>query len=245
MIQWFRSIVKKKSDLDPELQERIENLERIIGFTIDDPSLYLRALRHRSMISKEEYQSFDSYERLEFLGDAVLDLIAAEILFQVYPEADEGFLTKIRAKLVRGETLSKLTLSLGINELMEFGERTSKNKVTKNIMADVFESMIAAIYITSGYEKAYNFVERVIEKHLNLDELINTVDNYKSALLEYTQAKKLAMPDYVLVTETGPGHDRTFEVAVKVGEDTLGSGIGKSKKKAEQAAAKEALKALQ
>ncbi|MFN1834048.1 ribonuclease III [Balneola sp. MJW-20] len=245
MIQWFRSIVKKKSDLDPELQVRIENLERIIGLTIDDPSLYLKALRHRSTISKDEYESYDSYERLEFLGDAVLDLIAAEILFQVYPKANEGFLTKIRAKLVRGETLSKLTARLGIDNLMEFGERTSKNKVTKNIMADVFESIIAAIYITNGYEKAYEFVERVIENHLDLDELINTVDNYKRALLEYTQAKKLAMPDYQLITETGPGHDRTFEVAVKIGEDTLGTGTGKSKKKAEQAAAKEALDALQ
>lgn len=245
MIQWFRSFVSKKSDLDPELRERVEKLERIIGQQIDDPSLFLKALRHRSTLSSEEYQSYDSYERLEFLGDAVLDLIAAEFLFQYYPEANEGFLTKIRAKLVRGETLSELTRSLGINELMEFGERNAGKKVTRNIMADAFESIIAAIYITNGYEKAYEFVDKVIKEHLNLDELINRVDNYKSALLEYAQAMKLDMPDYRLLAETGPGHDRTFEVAVKIGEDTLGTGMGKTKKKAEQEAAKEALEALQ
>lgn len=244
MPSWFRSLFAKKPDLNPELNSRISDLERIVGFKIDDPSLYLKALRHRSTVSQEKYQSYDSYERLEFLGDAVLDLIAAEILFKEYPTKNEGFLTKVRAKLVRGETLSIFSVKLGVEELMELGERNGGIKVSKNILADVFESIIAAIYLTKGYEQAFQFVDRVIKEHLVLDDLVNTLDNYKSALLEYTQAEKLPLPRYDLVSESGPGHNRTFEVKVMVGEKELGTGKGKSKKKAEQEAAKEALKNL-
>lgn len=242
---WFSSLFNKKADLSPELQTRISNLERIIGFTIDDPSLFLKALRHRSMLSQEQYETYDSYERLEFLGDAVLDLIASEILFKAFPEKDEGFLTKIRAKLVRGETLAILSKELGLEELMELGERGGGEKVSKSILADAFESIIAAIYITLGYRKAFAFVEKVIDDHIDFRELIHKVDNYKSALLEYVQSEKLPMPDYELVDEHGPGHDRTFEVRVRIGDETFGHASGKSKKKAEQSAARIALRHIQ
>lgn len=244
MPDWFRSLFtkKKKSDLSPELKSRIEKLERIVGFEIDDPSLFLKALRHRSTLSQEQYETYDSYERLEFLGDAVLDLIAAEILFNQYPEKDEGFLTKVRAKLVRGETLSDFSKKLGIEDLMELGERNGGTKVSKSILADAFESIIAAIYITKGYRHAYLFVDSVIQENLVIKELINTLDNYKSALLEYAQAEKMPIPRYELINESGPGHNRTFEVKVLIGQEQMGTGIGKSKKKAEQKAAREALK---
>lgn len=246
MPDWFRSLftTKKPSTLSPELKRRIEKLERIVGFQIDDPSLFLKALRHRSTLSQEQYETYDSYERLEFLGDSVLDLIAAEILFNNYPEKDEGFLTKVRAKLVRGETLTDFSKQLGLEELMELGERKGDSKVSKSILADAFESIIAAIYITKGYQHAYAFVNKVIEENLVIKELINTVDNYKSALLEYAQAEKMPIPRYELVRESGPGHNRTFEVKVLIGENQLGTGVGKSKKKAEQKAAKKALKEL-
>ncbi|MDR9415033.1 MAG: ribonuclease III [Gracilimonas sp.] len=243
---WFSSLFskKKKSELNPELSFRIEKLERIVGFTIGDPSLFLKALRHRSTLSQEKYETYDSYERLEFLGDAVLDLIAAEILFNKFPEKDEGFLTKVRAKLVRGDTLTIFSKALGLEELMEFAENGS-SKVSKSILADAFESIIAAIYITKGYKDAYHFVDRVIEQNIEIDELINTTDNYKSALLEFAQAEKMEIPRYELIKESGPGHNRTFEVKVLISEEQLGTGIGKSKKKAEQKAAKEALNKLQ
>lgn len=246
MPNWFRSLFtkEKKSDLSPELKNRIQKLERIVGFQIDNPSLFLKALRHRSTLSSEQYESFDSYERLEFLGDAVLDLIAAEILFNNYPEKDEGFLTKVRAKLVRGDTLSSFSTQLGIEELMELGERGNQSRISKNILADAFESIIASIYITKGYRQAYLFVEKVIEENLVIEELINTLDNYKSALLELAQSQKKPIPHYELISESGPGHNRTFEVKVLVGDEELGKGKGKSKKKAEQKAAKQALKKL-
>lgn len=246
MPEWFRSFFnkKKKSELTPELAGRIQKLERIVGFEIDNPSLFLKALRHRSTLSSEHYESFDSYERLEFLGDAVLDLIAAEILFNNYPEKDEGFLTKVRAKLVRGDTLSNFSTKLGLEELMELGERGQNTKVSKSILADAFESIIASIYITKGYTQAYQFVDRVIKENLVIEDLINTVDNYKSALLELAQARKMSIPKYELLNESGPGHNRTFEVVVLVDKKELGTGKGKSKKKAEQKAAREALKEL-
>ncbi len=245
MPKWFRSLfTKKESDLSPELKGRLEKLERIVGFEIDDPSLFLKALRHRSTLSQEKYETYDSYERLEFLGDAVLDLIAAEILFNDYPEKDEGFLTKVRAKLVRGDTLSQLSVKLGLDELMELGERNGQSSISKSILADALESIIAAIYITKGYGNAYDFVHKVISSNLDMSEIINKTDNYKSALLELAQSMKKPIPHYELINETGPGHNKTFEVKVMVGERELGKGKGKSKKKAEQKAAREALSKL-
>lgn len=244
MFSKFRLFFSKKKEDAPELNERLKKLEGIIGLTIDDPSLFLRALRHRSILANEEYEIYDSYERLEFLGDAVLDLIAAEILFKKYPKKDEGFLTKIRAKLVRGETLSIFSKDLGLEKLMELGEKSANVILSKSILADVFESIIAAIYITYGYEQAYGFVNRIFDTYIDFDDLVHTVDNHKSALLEYTQAQKLPLPRYELVSEFGPGHNRTFKVKVMVGNRELGIGEGKSKKKAEQVAAELALKAL-
>lgn len=224
--------------------QRLTELEKIIGTTIDDPSLFQRALRHRSMLAQDQYLKYDSYERLEFLGDAVLDLIAAEILFSKYPKKDEGFLTKIRAKLVRGETLADLSKKLGFEDLMEVGDDNSVVKISKSILADVFESIIAAIYITKGYSVAFKFVEKVYLEFIDFNDLIHTIDNHKSALLEYTQAHRLPLPHYKIISESGPGHNRTFEVVVIIGEDEFGIGIGKSKKKAEQLAAEIALQAL-
>lgn len=244
MRSFLRSLFTKKNKESISDDDRLLRLQKIIGIKIEDASLFQRALRHRSMLSQEKYAKYDSYERLEFLGDAVLDLIVAEILFNEYPLKDEGFLTKIRAKLVKGETLAEFSIKLGFEELMEVGERSGNTKISKSIFADVFESIVAAIYITEGYSKAFEFVEYVFDKYVIFEDLIHTVDNYKSALLEYSQAERLPLPFYKTINESGPGHNRTFEVTVFVGEEELGTGIGKSKKKAEQLAAEAALQSL-
>ncbi|MEQ9090664.1 MAG: ribonuclease III [Balneola sp.] len=245
MPTWLRSLFKKKDQsIDQVKNERLLQLERIIGFEIDDPSLFLRALRHRSTLANDQYSSHDSYERLEFLGDAVLDLIAAEVLFEKFPTANEGFLTKSRAKLVKGETLAKFSIKLGIEDLLELGERSDQVSISKSILADVFESIIAAIYITKGYANAFIFVSKVFEKQVDFKKLVNQVDNFKSALLEFTQAEKMSLPSYKVVSESGPGHDKVFEIMVIVDGKELGTGQGRSKKSAEQEAAKVALKTL-
>jgi ribonuclease-3 len=245
MPSWLRSLFNKKDQSVVEgKNERLLELERIIGFDIDDPSLFLRALRHRSTLSNDQYESHDSYERLEFLGDAVLDLIAAEVLFEKFPKANEGFLTKSRAKLVKGETLAEFSKVLGIAKILELGERSDSVNISKSILADVFESIIAAIYITKGYASAFLFVSKVFEKEVNFKKLVSQIDNYKSVLLEYTQAERMSLPDYIVVSESGPGHDKVFEIMVKVDGNELGKGEGRSKKSAEQEAAKKALETL-
>lgn len=246
MTSWLKSLFGKKNQkiaaqVFKAKDERIINLEGIIGFEIDDPSLFLRALRHRSTLTNDQYSTYDSYERLEFLGDAVLDLIAAEILFEKYPESNEGFLTKTRAKLVRGDTLSKFSKKLGIDEILETGERSDSVGISKSILADVFESIIAAIYVTKGYPVAFMFVSKVIEKYVDFDKIVNQVDNHKSVLLEYTQAHKMGLPEYTVLSESGPGHEKIFEIVVSVDDKELGIGKGRSKKSAEQEAAKMAL----
>lgn len=252
MYRWLRSRFLRTGSNDTHSKNaestgdriRFTQLEEILGFKPTDLSLYQKALRHRSTTSLDKYESYDSYERLEFLGDAVLDLISAELLFQKYPEEDEGFLTKTRAKMVRGETLSNLSKDLGIEALLEFSDTKGGVTRSKGILADIFESLVAAIYITEGYTVTYNFVQGVYDKHLNFEELAKINDNFKSTLLEFAQAQKMDLPEYRVVGEKGPGHNRTFDVEVSLGAQVYGKGTGKSKKKAEQAAARNALESL-
>lgn len=229
-----------------EHEERLDDLKAIINTEIDDPHLYIRALRHRSVLADENYSPSDSYERLEFLGDAVLDLIITEIIFQKFPQKNEGFLTKLRAKLVKGDSLASYAKKLNLSELLVLGERAQGQGIefSKSILADVFEALVGAIYMDQGYTPTFEFVGRVIQKNVDFQDVIKTLDNHKSILLEYAQAHKMAIPEYEVVAEEGPGHDKTFEIRVIVDNREYGKGKGKSKKEAEQLAAKEALQKL-
>lgn len=249
MLERFRSYFQggRGESLEPENRTRVEELERIIGLEAGDPFLYVRALQHRSILADDSYSETDSYERLEFLGDAVLDLIVSEIIFERFPDEDEGFLTKLRAKLVRGEALADYAMRLGLNELMVIGERARGQgiELSKSVLSDVFEALVGAIYVDHGYMEAYRFAREVIEREADFDKLIGTLDNYKSMLLEWAQARQLDIPTYRVIDEKGPGHDKTFEVKVTVDGKDRGSGTGKSKKEAEQRAARQALRVLE
>lgn len=247
MFKKFRSYFTNRPAVSPEHKERLKRLKRVIDAEIDDPFIYIRALRHRSILADESYSPADSYERLEFLGDAVLDLIVTEIIFQKYPQENEGFLTKLRAKLVKGDTLAKYAVELGLSELLVLGERAQGQGIefSKSVLADVFEALVGAIYIDKGYKVTFHFVEKVITKNLDFTRLIDALDNYKSMLLEYAQAHKYSIPEYKVVAEQGPGHDKTFEIKVVVNNVEMGRGKGKNKKEAEQIAAKEALRLLE
>ncbi|MDR8390220.1 ribonuclease III [Aliifodinibius sp. S!AR15-10] len=229
-----------------EHETRLENLKQIIKADIDDPHLFVRALRHRSVLADESYSPSDSYERLEFLGDAVLDLIITEIIYQKFPQKNEGFLTKLRAKLVKGDALATYARKLNLSDLLVLGERAQGQGIefSKSILADVFEALVGALYMDQGYNPTFDFVGRVIQENVDFDKVITTLDNHKSILLEYAQAHKLDIPEYEVVAEEGPGHDKTFEIRVIVDNKEFGKGKGKSKKEAEQLAAKEALQEL-
>lgn len=241
---WFKAPVEQFK----EPSARIKKLEKLLDFEIaaEDRGIYLRALRHRSIIDGKIVQAHETYERLEFLGDAVLDLIVTEILFEKYPLANEGFLTKLRAKVVRGKTLAKIASQMRINEVMEIGERATGQgiEVSKSVLADLFESVVAAIYLTKGYDFTFLFTERLLNKHIDLKLLEVKADNFKSSLMEYLQASNDPLPEYRVIAEDGPAHDKTFTVAVYVSGELKAEGKGKSKKDAEQIAAERALELL-
>lgn len=246
MFDRLRSYFNSDKDLPPEQERRIDELEEIIGTSVENPFIYVRALRHRSTLADDNYSSTDSYERLEFLGDAVLDLIVTEIIFDLFPEKNEGFLTKLRAKLVKGDTLAMYARNLNLNELMLLGERVKGQGIeqSKSVLSDVFEALVGALYLDLGYEPCSKFVRKVIEKYVNFDKIIDSLDNYKSLLLEFAQANQMKIPTYSVVSEEGPGHNKTFGVEVYVDDKPQAQGIGKSKKEAEQQAARKAFEKL-
>ena len=246
MFDSLRSYFKSDKELPPEQLERIDKLEEVLGTSIENPFIYVRALRHRSTLADDNFSSTDSYERLEFLGDAVLDLIVTEIIFDLFPDKNEGFLTKLRAKLVKGDTLAMYAQNLSLDELMLLGERVQGQGIeqSQSVLSDVFEALVGAIYLDLGYEPCSEFVRFVIEEYVNFDKIINALDNYKSLLLEFAQANQMAIPTYSVISEEGPGHDKTFGVEVYVDENPVARGSGKSKKEAEQQAARRAFEQL-
>lgn len=247
MFEKLRALFKSEKKLSPKLKKRIDKLEGIIETPIENPFIYVQALRHRSTLVENDFGPTDSYERLEFLGDAVLDLIVTEIIFDLFPEKDEGFLTKLRAKLVKGDTLAMFARQLQLNKLMLLADQVQGQGIenSKSILADVFEALTGALYLDAGYKSVSQFVRKIIDRYIDFDTIITTLDNYKSLLLEFAQARQMEIPTYSLVSERGPGHNKTFEVEVYVDEKPISRGIGKSKKEAEQKAAHKALEKLQ
>lgn len=220
--------------------------EEVIRYRPREWKLFLQALLHRSYLQFVD-SSWNSNERLEFLGDAVLNVIVAQYLYQVYPTMEEGNLTKFRSRLVNRKVLSQRAKELQISEylLLSASAAQSIGGGSESILADAFEAVIGAIYLDGGITAARNFVETTL---LSNQEVINsalTDDNYKSALLEYSQGRALGTPRYSVIREEGPEHERRFTVEVAVGTQLFGTGTGRSKKDAEQAAALQALEKVQ
>lgn len=219
--------------------------ERRIAYTFRNPDLLHQALLHRSFHQQAQDTSL-SNERMEFLGDAVLNLVVAEYLYAHFPGAHEGELTKIRSRLVNKRALTAYAdaIDLGRSVRMSHSAAQSVGKGIQTILADTFEAVIAAIYLDGGYGAARAFIERQVIIALRAGSVATDDDNYKSMLLEHVQAKGLGTPRYAISREEGPDHDRTFVVDVIVNNERLGTGVGKNKKEAEQAAAAEALRSL-
>lgn len=243
---WFQKSEQKRNiDSTPD---RIERLQTLLNVQIQPENFHLfeKALRHRSIVSSDKYLAEETYERLEFLGDAVLDLIVSEILYDRYPEKAEGYLTKLRSKIVKGETLAIMAKKLELNDVMEVGDRATGQgiELSKSVLADVYEAIVAALYLSMGYKTTFNFVKSNLEHFLDLSKIEHKVDNYKSMLMEHAQSEKVELPEYMVLSEDGPGHNKTFKVSVKLNNEEIGIGAGKTKKEAEQKAAKNALTSL-
>lgn len=225
--------------------EKFHVLEKLIGCSIREKSYYTRALVHRSFLEQND-NSHPSNERLEFLGDSVLSLVIAEYLYNKYPDEEEGFLTKVRAKIVNRKALADAAERIKLEEFILLSKNISKDVIygSKSILSDALEALIGAVYLDNGLEASKNFIIGVILDPL-LREGEHLVDeNYKSQLLEYAQGNKLDIPSYFIINEEGPQHERIFTVEVKIGDIHFGIGVGKNKKSAEQEAARIALEKI-
>jgi len=218
----------------------MKKLEEKIGYTFQDLSLLENALNHSSYANENRDRGVKSNERLEFLGDSVLGLTAAEHLYREFPEEQEGNLTKQRAALVREESLYLTARELGLGDYLHLGhgELLGGGRERPSILADAVEAVIAAIYLDGGFAPAREFIER----HILCHEAAAPTGDYKTLLQEKVQRRGRAELHYVLTGTRGPDHRKEFFVDVLLNGEVLGSGRGTSKKEAEQNAAQMALK---
>jgi len=224
---------------------QLRRLQRLLGYRIRNGDVFAQALLHRSFLQRLP-QTTRSNERLEFLGDSILNLIVADYLYHRFPQAEEGELTKIRSRLVNRKALAAYAKAIHLSDfiLMSPSAAQSIGKGYDAITADTFEAIIAAIYLDGGIQPAREFVERQVLAAMKKGAVITADENYKSMLLEYAQSQGISAPRYHIVKEEGPDHDRTFTVDVMLNNVRQGRGTGKNKKEAEQAAASEALEKL-
>jgi ribonuclease III len=220
--------------------------EKTIGYPPKDWDLFVQSLLHRSYLQFVS-DRWKSNERLEFLGDSVLNATVAEFLYESFPELEEGDLTKLRSRLVNRRILAQRAKELHISDFLLLSNSAvqSIGSGSESILADAFESILGAIYLDGGANAAHKFVYRTLLADQELLHSAQTDDNYKSALLEYAQRNSLGVPRYSVLKEEGPEHERRFTIEVIVGNLTFGTGIGKSKKDAEQSAAAQALEKIQ
>ncbi len=225
-------------------EKELHLLEKEIKYTFNNTRLLTVALTHSSYCNENRKKGIlVSNERSEFLGDSILSVITAEFLFHRFPDADEGFLTRTRAALVCEDTLAKFANGISLGDYMLFGKGESAStggRHRKSTLADAFEALIAAIYLDGGMENAKKFVLPFISS--SVDSVIKAgTEDYKSRLQRIVQQTPEEVLSYSLVGEDGPPHDRTFSYEVFLNSNLLGRGKGRSKREAEQAAAREAL----
>ena len=211
-----------------------KQLFNILGFNPKDVGLYHEALTHKSVRGRIVHN-----ERLEFLGDAIFGSVVADFVFREFPEENEGFLTQTRAKIVSRKTLNTIALQVNLNTVL-------KHQVTSNrsIFGNALEALIGAIYLDKGYQFTSNYiVDKLIRPHLDIHQLVKEVSSHKGKLLEWGQAQKKQVV-FKLVSSRGKDHEKSYEVIVLIGQKKYADAVGTSIKRAEELAAKRALKEL-
>lgn len=216
-------------------------IEKKLGYKFKDSALLKTALTHSSYANET---SVESNERLEFLGDAVLGFVVARVLYDRYPDAAEGKLSKMRSAIVSRMNFDHFAKELKIDKqlLLGKGEENTGGRLRQSNLAGAFESVIGAIFIDGGYRKVYGIIAKLLRNCLNGDEEI--FKDYKTKLQEVAQRKYRKAPKYKVVLEEGPPHDKCFHIEVKLGRKCFGKGVGKNKKQAEQEAAREGLESI-
>ena len=227
-------------------EERVARLEAKLGSSYGERSLLLAALTHKSYVNEHREDGVVHNERLEFLGDAVVDLAISHRLMERFPRASEGELSKLRALLVNEDSLARVARAVGLGELLLLGrgEEMTGGREKSSVLADALEAVIGAVYLAGGLPQVMELVDRHFGEALaGVAEGRNGLD-HKTLLQEDAQVRMRTAPRYRVTAESGPDHDKTFEVEVLIGDEPYARASGKSKKEAEQAAARRALQRL-
>ncbi|HRZ30088.1 MAG TPA: ribonuclease III [Candidatus Paceibacterota bacterium] len=221
----------------------MKNFQKKINYTFQNPDLLKQAFLHRSYLNEHKDVTLPHNERLEFLGDAVLELVVTDWLFREYPDKPEGELTSYRAALVNANTCSTVASEIGANELLLLsrGEARDTGRARQIILANVYEAIVGAIYLDGGYESARKFIAETIFP--KADEMIkkNITEDYKSYFQRKAQEVESITPAYRVLSETGPDHDKHFVVGLYLNKEKVAEGSGHSKQEAEQDAARRGL----
>lgn len=221
-----------------------DDAQQAVGHRFSRPAFLDEALTHKSYVNEQKDRGSQDNERLEFLGDAVLSLIISEHLVAALPDASEGELSKLKARLVSEVSLAKAARSLGLGPLLRLGrgEELNLGRDKNSLLANAFEAVLAAIYLDGGLDAARAFALRACAGELEqIGNDAETQGDYKTQLQEWCQKRYETLPQYVMVRESGPDHQKLFEVQVTIQGDIAGEGAGRTKKEAEQVAAKQAV----
>ncbi len=222
---------------------KIQQLEHLLEYSFHDKSLPVQALTHPSYLHEISTNNSGDYQRLEFLGDAVIGLLLAELLYERYPNWDEGALSQLRSRLAGQDVLADRARTMGLGDffLLGRGEEQTSGRKKDSILADVLEALIAALYRDGGLPAACALVKQLFKDLIDTPEMLVLGRDSKSELQEYLSSNNYSAPEYLLMEESGPPHDRQFTFHIMVDATIAGIGQGKSKKIAQQAAAAAAL----
>ena len=224
----------------------MKELEDIFGIQIDNPVFFRQALTHPSYTKENNLPYLENYERLEFLGDAVLKLASSDILLKKFPDYQEGDLSKIRSIVVSDSTLFKIASDIGLCDLIILAKHEAKHGLShiESVCACAFEAVLGAYYLDGKFDRLLPFLENILMPYIiDVDKNFEKF-NAKALLQEYTQSLTRETPEYKLIAETGPDHNKTFTVEVSYSGKNIAQGQGKTKKEAEQNAAYQACKIL-
>jgi ribonuclease-3 len=227
-------------------QINLSEFHRKLMYEFKNVDFLVESLRHSSFVNEHPEMDIQDNERLEFLGDAVLNLVVGHILMQRYPDLKEGDLSRMRANLVNESQLASIArkMDLGSHILLGKGEVQSKGREKKSILANTYEAVIAAVYLDGGFDAVFRIIDGAFSSLMDFVARPSANHDYKSQIQELVQLKYQKIPDYTVVHESGPDHDKTFHVQLKI-EEIQTKGVGKSKKAAEQDAARKGLEILQ
>jgi ribonuclease III len=233
--------------IEPARRKELRKIEKLLHVRFRKLELLDQALSHSSFVNELPQQRGTHYEKLEYLGDAVLELVVSHVLYESYPMYYEGQLTKLRAAVVSKTTLAKVAKKIGIGPYVRLGkgEELGGGRKRNSLLADAMEAVIGSIYLDGGLKAAREFVLRHFQEEIeHLDHDQHKMD-YKSILQEITQSRFQSLPKYTILSEAGPPHERMYEVLLTIKDEAYATGRGRNKKEAQQIAARRALRKLQ